>query len=163
MNSLDPAHLARAQQLLIDQRPLVQAYTSDSYKERLISGDAWAALGWSGDLMQAADEGENIAVVVPEKGTMIWIDSMAIPKAAPNPELAHRFIDFLLRPEIAAQNAEYVSYATPNATARQLLPAELRDDPVIYPPAKVVDRCQWLASRGAEIVKVEAVWREVRQ
>ncbi|MDX1945519.1 MAG: spermidine/putrescine ABC transporter substrate-binding protein [Pirellulaceae bacterium] len=163
MNSLDPGHLAQAKELLARQKPLVQAYTSDAYKDRLISGEAWVALGWSGDLLQAADESEEVRVIVPATGTLIWIDSLAIPRAARNVDLAHRFIDFLLRPEIAVKNAEAVYYATPNLTARGQLPAEMRDDPVIFPPPAVLDRCSWLASRGGEIVKVEAVWREVRE
>jgi spermidine/putrescine-binding protein len=166
LNSVEPADLAAAKALLARQKPLVQAYTSDSYKERLIAGDAWASLGWSGDFMQAAgelDEAEGeIRVIVPQSGTMIWLDSMAIPRAAQNVQLAHAFIDYLLQPEIAVRNAESVSYATPNAAALKLLPAKMRADESIYPPAATLARCDWLQNRGAKIERIEALWRAVR-
>jgi len=170
LNSVDPIHLEKAKQLLIQQRPLVQAYTSDSYRERLISGEAWAALGWSGDLLQADNvlketgrPGGRVRVIIPREGTMLWLDSMVIPKAATNVELAHRFIDYLLDPNIAVRNALLVNYGTPNTAARELLPAATLADESIYPPPEVLARCGWLENRGAEIEKIEGVWRELRQ
>jgi spermidine/putrescine-binding protein len=170
MSSVDPHDLQQAEQLLVQQRPLVQAYTSDAYRERLITGDAWAALGWSGDLLQADRELQNpgrssarVRVIVPASGTMLWLDSMVIPKGAQNVGLAHRFIDFVLDPAVAVRNALKVNYATPNATARGLLPPAALADESIYPPPSVLNRCQWLQDRGADIEKVERVWRVVRQ
>jgi spermidine/putrescine transport system substrate-binding protein len=167
INSVAAADLERAKQLLVAQRPLVQAYTSDAYKDRLISGDAWVSLGWSGDLMQAADEaaknGHEIRVVVPASGTMIWLDSMAIPRAASEVELAHRFINDLLEPEVAKKNAEHVRFATPNRTALSLLSANMRQDESVYPSPATLNLCEGLQDRGAQIEKIEAIWREVRQ
>jgi spermidine/putrescine-binding protein len=169
LNSVDVDHLAAVQRLLIEQKPLVQAYTSDAYRERLITGDAWAALGWSGDLLQADSElqksnpNARVKVIIPRGGTMLWIDSMVIPKAAQNVDLAHAFIDYLLEPNIAALNAQKVNYATPNAAARTLLPAAMLADESIYPPAEVLARCAALKDRGADIEKIERVWRVVRQ
>jgi spermidine/putrescine transport system substrate-binding protein len=169
LNSVEPEHLARAQRLLLTQKPLVQAYTSDSYRERLIAGDAWASLGWSGDLMQADAELElsntsaaRVRVIIPPQGTLVWMDSMAIPRNARNVELAHEFIDYLLDPAVAALNAQKVNYATPNVAARALLPPDMLADERIYPPPELLDRCTQLASRGADIEKIEQVWRVVR-
>lgn len=162
LNSTKAGDLARVKQLLVRQRPLVEAYTSDAYKERLLGGEAWVALGWNGDLRQAADENPQIRTVVPERGTMIWMDNMIVPSNAPSADLAHAFINFLLDPAIAARNAEYVHFATPNRAALALLPKELRDDQSVYPPAEVIARCQWLEDRGPAIVKIEELWREVR-
>jgi spermidine/putrescine-binding protein len=122
MNSVEPDHLGQVQKLLALQKPLVQAYTSDAYKERLIAGQAWAAMGWSGDLCQAAAEASDVRVVIPATGTMIWMDSMAIPRGAEEVELAHAFLDFLLEPEVAARNAAAVRFATPNQAALDRLP-----------------------------------------
>lgn len=163
MNSVKDEDLAAAKSLLEGQRPLVQAYTSDSYKEKLIAGSAWASLGWSGDLLQAASEEPHVRVLIPQKGTTIWLDSLAICRGVKSVELAHRFINFLLEPTVAAQNAEFVHYATPNREALALLPEAVRENPTIYPPESVLSRCGWLEDRGAEIAKVERVWREVRQ
>lgn len=163
MNSTKDEDLARAKELLQKQRRLVQAYTSSKYREKLISGEAWVALGWSGDLLQAREKESNIAVIVPEKGTMKWVDSMAIPKTAANPKLAHAFLNFLMGPEVAARNANFVRYATPNAGARAKLDRELLDDPAVYPSPEVMARCEWLQDRGPDIAKIERLWREVRR
>ena len=163
LNSTEDAHLAKVKELLVRQRGLVGAYTSDSYKEKLISGEAWVSLGWSGDLRQATDENSQVRTVVPESGTLIWLDNMAIPRGATNLPLAHDFINFLLDPAVAARNAAHVHFATPNRTALGQLPAELKADPAIYPPANVLARCEWLQHRGAAVVKIEQLWREVRQ
>jgi len=163
LNSTDDAHLAQVKELLIQQRPLVGSYTSDAYKEKLISDEAWVALGWSGDLRQAVDENAAVQVVIPQNGTMIWMDSLAIPKGAQHVALAHEFINYLLDPAIAARNAEHVHFATPNRAALEKLPAELRNDGSIYPTPAVLDKCEWLQDRGAKVAKIEQLWREVRQ
>ncbi len=174
MNSVDDAHLAQAEALLTQQAPLVQAYTGDAFKEKLISGDAWVVLGWSGDLLQARDaeagDGDeeppapesHIQTIVPESGTMIWLDSMCIPKDAPHPDLAYEFINFMLDADVAARNAKYVKYASPNRAARDLIDPEILADPSVYPRPEVIERCQWLKDRGAAIEKLEAVWERVR-
>jgi spermidine/putrescine transport system substrate-binding protein len=168
LNSVEQTHLNSAQLLLLQQKPLVQAYTSDSYRERLISGEAWAALGWSGDLLQAdtelADSRGNarVAVVIPPQGTMLWMDSMVIPSRAQRADLAHAFINFLLDSRVAALNAQKVNYATPNAAARSLLPAATLANTSIYLPDDLVDRCTWLEDRGDLIERIERVWRIVR-
>ena len=85
------------------------------------------------------------------------------PARAPNSDLAHAFINYLLDPAIAARNAEHVHFATPNQAALALLPAELKDDRSIYPPATVLDRCEWLQDRGPAVAKIEQLSRKVRQ
>jgi spermidine/putrescine-binding protein len=166
LNSVAAADLLAAKQLLLQQKPLVQAYTSDAYRERLIAGDAWVSLGWSGDLLQAADiaaeQGHTVNVVVPVTGTLKWLDSMAIPRRAMDVELAHRFIDHLLDAGVAARNAEHVHYATPNLAAFTKLTPEMAADQRIYPPLATLNLCQWLTDRGEQISLIEAVWREVR-
>lgn len=162
MNSTEPEHLAAVQRLLIEQRGLVQAYTTDDFKERLIRGDAWVAFGWSGDLLQARGEKPEIRLVLPEEGTMLFIDAMCVPATSKHFELAHAFIDFLHEPEIAAKNAVFVRFATPNRAARELLPDDLRNDPTVYLPDAYADRCQWLKDKGPEIEKIERLWQAVR-
>jgi spermidine/putrescine transport system substrate-binding protein len=93
---------------------------------------------------------------------MLWFDSMVIPAAARNVELAHEFINYLLDPAVAAMNAKKVNYATPNMAARSLLPPQMLSDESIYPRPEVLKRCEWLKNRGAEIEKIERVWRVVR-
>jgi spermidine/putrescine transport system substrate-binding protein len=111
---------------------------------------------------EAADDGVEIRVVVPAAGTMIWLDSMAIPRAATNVDLAHQFINHLLDPEVAVRNAQHVNYATPNRTAFNKLPLETRQDQRTYPPPATLANGQWLADRGDKIAQIEAVWRAVK-
>jgi len=162
VNSTEHDDLQDAQRLLAEQRGLVQAYTSDDYKERLIRGDTWVALGWSGDLLQAQGEDETIRVVLPEQGTLLWVDAMCIPIASRRSDLAHAFIDFLHEPRRAAQNAEFVRYATPNLAAQELLPEDLRSDATVYPSDEYLGRCQWLRDKGAQIEQIERMWQAVR-
>ena len=163
MNSTRDNDLVKARDLLVRQRPLVQAYTSDNIKEKLISGEAWVALGWNGDILQARREEPAVKCIVPASGTLMWVDSMAVPKDAPNPELAHAFINYLLDPDVAVRNARKVRYASPNRAARPQMDADLLDDPAVYPPAAVLDRCRWLEDHGQDIRKIERVWRAVRR
>jgi spermidine/putrescine transport system substrate-binding protein len=163
MNSTEDAHLQDVKELLKRQAPLVQAYTSDTFKDKLIKGEAWVALGWSGDILQARELEKNIRAVVPASGTMIWVDSVAIPRDARNPDLAYEFINYLLEAEVAARNANFVKYASPNAAAREKIKPEILNDPAVYPPKETLDRCQWLLDRGPAIEKIERVWREVRK
>lgn len=168
LNSVETLDLLAAQRALLAQKPLVQAYTSDAYRERLITGQAWVSLGWSGDLLQAADvlaQGDSqaaIDVVIPTEGTMLWVDNLMIPRAARNVELAHAFINHLLDPQVAVKNAQHVNYATPNLTARDLLPAAILADQRIYPSTDTLQKCTWLADRGELIERIESVWRTVR-
>jgi spermidine/putrescine transport system substrate-binding protein len=165
MNSTKDEDLAKVKELLIKQKPLVQSYTDDSVKEKLIKGEAWVCLFWSGDILQAREESEdkNIQAIVPASGSMIWVDSMAILKKSKNPALAYEFINFLLDPEIAARNANYVKYPSPNKTAREKVDPKLLKDPAIYPPQEVLDKCQWLQDKGPAVEKIEALWKEVTQ
>ena len=162
MNSTEEADLAKVKELLKKQRPLIQAYTSDGYKEKLISGEAWVSLGWTGDILQARSKEAKVRAIIPESGSMIWVDSIAIPKAAENPRLAHEFINFLLDPDIAARNANSVEYATPNMAAMEKIDSKLRTDPAVYPSPEVLARCQWLQDRGPAITRIEQLWQEVK-
>ena len=163
MNSTDDEDLAKARDLLRRQRPLVQAYDTDTIKEKLIKGEAWVALGWNGDILQARREAPEVKCIVPASGTLMWVDSMAVPKGAPNSELAHAFINYLLEADVAVRNARKVRYASPNRAARPKMDADLLDDPAVYPPTAVLDRCRWLEDRGQDIRKIERVWRDVRR
>ena len=174
LNSLDPRHLEAAQRLLIEQKPLVQAYTSDSYRERLIAGEAWASLGWSGDLLQAASE---LAKVDASKNA-----PRRRPRAGHHSARRHNDLDrqhghsesfakqgararlHRLLAGSSGGGAEWrkVNYATPNEAARLLLPPAMLADESIYPPAELLARCSWLENRGPAIEKIERLWRVVR-
>lgn len=133
----------QARQLLEGIRPYIRYFHSSQYINDLANGDVCVAFGWSGDILQARDralEAANaidIEYVIPREGALMWFDMLAIPAGARNVDNAHRFIDYLLRPEVIAEVTETVKYANANAAATALLPAAISSDPAIYPPAEV--------------------------
>lgn len=143
-NSTDPdVYRQDAQQLLKSIRPFITYFHSSQYINDLANGDVCLVFGWSGDILQAATrarEAANGVVIdyrVPVEGALLWFDMLAIPADARHVDNAHRFIDFLLRPDVIADVSTYVSYANANLPATRLVPAEIRENPGIYPPPSV--------------------------
>ena len=116
---------------------------SSNYIDALANGEICIAVGWSGDILQARDraaeagQGVVIKYNVPKEGTIIWFDMYAIPADAPHPNNAHAFINFMMKPEVAAKNSNFVNYATGNAASLPLVDESVRNDPGVYPPAEV--------------------------
>jgi putrescine transport system substrate-binding protein len=138
-NSRDPDDLAKAEELLLSIRPNVQKFHSSEYINALANGDICLAVGWSGDVIQAAgraaeaDDGVEIAYSIPKEGTQIWFDQMAIPADAENVDEAHQFLNYMMRPEVIAKATNYVYYANGNKASQPLLEEDLIGDPTIYP------------------------------
>jgi putrescine transport system substrate-binding protein len=145
-NSVDAGDLARAEARLAQLQPHVRYFHSSKYVGDLANGSICVAVGYSGDILQAADRAEEagngieIAYSIPREGANLWFDTLAIPADARNVEAAHLFIDYLLRPDVIAAITEYVGYANPNLSANELLDAEVREDARIYPAAEVLER-----------------------
>jgi putrescine transport system substrate-binding protein len=142
-NSQDPADLQLAEEALMAIRPYVRMIHSSNYIDALANGEICLAVGWSGDVLQSRDraaevgQGVEVAFSVPKEGTIIWFDMYAIPADAPHPNNAHAFINFMMKPEVAAANSNFVNYATGNAASLSLVDESVRNDPGVYPPAEV--------------------------
>jgi putrescine transport system substrate-binding protein len=142
-NSLDPADLKAAEDVLMKVRPFIRYVNSSKYIEDLANGEICLALGWVGDVLQARDraneagKGITIRYNIPKEGAVMFFDMLAIPKDARHPNNAHLFIDYLLRPEVAAKNSSFVNFANSNAASYQLVKEDVRNDPSIYPPPEV--------------------------
>jgi putrescine transport system substrate-binding protein len=138
-DSKKPEDLQRAGDAMFRVRGAVQKFHSSEYINGLANGDVCMAVGYSGDVIQAkkrAEEAKNdveIAYLIPREGALMWFDSMAIPADARNVAEAHAFIDFLMRPQVAAANANFVAYASGNLAAKQFVKPELVNDPSVYP------------------------------
>jgi putrescine transport system substrate-binding protein len=138
-----PEDLEAAAAVIEAVRPHVRYFHSSQYISDLANGEICVAVGYSGDIFIARDravEAENgieIAYSVPKEGAQQWFDMMAIPADAPNPEAAHAFIDFVMRPEITADITNYVWYANANAASMPMVDPEIAGDPAIFPPAEV--------------------------
>lgn len=131
---------------LFKVRGAVRKFHSSEYINGLANGDLCFAVGYSGDVMQAkkrAEEAKNdveIAYYVPREGSLMWFDAFAIPKDAPHAAEAHAFIDYMMRPEVAAANTNFVSYASGNAAAKKFVKAEILGNPGIYPDDATLQR-----------------------
>jgi spermidine/putrescine-binding protein len=112
-------------------------FSSDTYIDELAAGETWLAQGWSGDVFQAQADNPDVRYVIPKEGSLRWADVMCVPKDAPHPENAARFMNYVLHPHVAARISKYVSYGTPVPLAKALLPPEQLNDPGIYPPSSV--------------------------
>ncbi len=130
-----------ATDLLASVRPSIKYFHSSQYINDLANGDICVAHGYSGDILQARDRaaeaknGVTVAYAVPSEGAVIWTDVMAIPADAKNVEQAHKFINYLLRPDVIAEATNFVAYANANAKAAEFVNAEIANDPGVYPPA----------------------------
>jgi putrescine transport system substrate-binding protein len=138
-NSEKPEDLAAAEKVLTSIRPFVKYINSSKYIEDLANGEICLALGWSGDVLQARDRAEEagngvvVKYLIPKEGAVMFFDMLAIPADAKHVKNAHLFIDYLLRPEVAAKNSNFVNYANSNAASFSLINEEIRNDPGIYP------------------------------
>jgi putrescine transport system substrate-binding protein len=145
-NSKSEDDLNKAAALVSAIAPNVQKFSSSEYINDLANGDICLAVGYSGDVLQArdraadADNGVTVSYSIPKEGTLMWFDSMVIPKDAPHPDNALTFINFMLDPEIAAENSNYVNYANGNKDSQPLLDPEVLSDPAIYPTEEVLNK-----------------------
>ncbi|MBK5939848.1 hypothetical protein CCR96_11470 [Halochromatium roseum] len=154
MNSDDPEQIEQATALLLEQKPALRGYGTLELgpESPLITGELVAAMSYSGDAAMLMEQHDAIRYRVPEEGGPIWIDYLTI-GAQGQSDLALAFIDFLNRPEVAAQNARYLHYATPNRAAEALLPTEFLSDPLIYPPPETLARCEHYKPLSPEAVR----------
>ncbi|MFP7170240.1 ABC transporter substrate-binding protein [Terribacillus sp. FSL K6-0262] len=150
LNDTDPAHLQEAYDKLVSLKPNVRALLGDENKMLMASGEVSIGITWSGDASEIMAENEDLDYVVPEEGSNLWFDNMVIPKTAKNVDAAHKFINFMLDPKIAAQNTEYVSYSTPNKEALQYMPQEMVNDERFYPSPELTDRLEVYENLGQE-------------
>jgi putrescine transport system substrate-binding protein len=158
-NSENLDDLKAAEDVLMKIRPNIRMIHSSQYIDSLANGDICIAFGWSGDILQAKDraaeagQGVNVDMKVPKDGTIIWFDMYAIPADAPHPNNAHAFINFMMKPEVAAANSNFVHYATGNAAAIPLLDPDVRDDPGVYPPKETMDKLFPNLARSPEFTR----------
>ncbi|WP_234505334.1 MULTISPECIES: polyamine ABC transporter substrate-binding protein [Thermus] len=163
VNTTDPAALEKAKALLLSAKGRSVGFAGGvEALNRILAGDAALSLAYSGDVLQARQEDERLRYAIPKEGGTLWTDAMVVLERGPAKALAYRFIDFLLEPENAAALAEYTRYATPVAAAIPLLPEEMRQDPVVFPPEEVRAKLEYLKDLGPDIALFDRVWTEVK-
>ena len=168
-NSTDERELQRAADLLLKVRPLVRKFHSSEYLNALASGEICFVVGWSGDIKQAqkraaeVKNGVEIGYAIPKEGAQMFFDNLAIPKDAAHVAEAHAFIDFLLKPEVAAKNSNLVAYANGNLASQKYIDKAVFDDPSVYPDPTTMKLLYTVSARDQKSQRVVTrLWTKIK-
>lgn len=165
-NTTDEAVLRQAADMLKAQKPLVQAYVMDQIFDKMEGGEAAIAPYYVGDyflmLEELGDSDVEIGYYIPEEGTNLYVDAMCIPKDCRNKAGAEAFINFLMEPEVMAQNTEEIYYSTAESAARDLLPDKMKNNEELYPAAEVIAQCETFINLPMNIRELyDTLWVEI--
>lgn len=163
VNSLSRAELAEARCEAIVQKPLLRAYLNAEARDQLVAGDVLAAQMWATTARQAIEEAPHLRFVYPAEGFSVYVDTAVILRESSRRDLAHRFLDYLLRPDVAAAVVRASQTTTVNAAARRLLPENLRADAALYPSEEVLRRGELFEPLPPEVQRLrDRVWTEIK-
>ncbi|MCO5063353.1 MAG: polyamine ABC transporter substrate-binding protein [Rhizobiaceae bacterium] len=167
-NARDADSFAKAEELLLKIRPYVRKFHSSEYINALANGDICLAIGWSGDVFQARDraaeanQGVTVDYVIPKEGAEMWFDQMAIPADAPHLDEALTFINYMMKPEVAAKASNYVYYANGNKASQEFIEKDVLDDPAIYPDEETLAKLYTVLPYGPKEQRlVTRLWTKV--
>lgn len=164
MNSTDEKELNEAKDLLIQQKPLVQAYVIDQVRDKMIGNEAALGVIYSGEAIFTQRENPDLEYVIPKEGTNVWIDGWVIPKNAANVENAEKFIDFMCRGDIALLNFDYITYSTPNTAAQALIEDDdIRNSKIAFPDLSQYDGLETFSYLGDDADALyNDLWKEIK-
>jgi spermidine/putrescine transport system substrate-binding protein len=162
INTTSAAELDEAETLLLEWRKNLAKFENEQYKIGLASGEFLLVHAYNGDIFQVRKENPDVRFFVPEEGTIISCDDLAIPADAREVALAHAFINFLHDPAVAAENTEFIYYLCPNKDSYPLLPAEIRDNPGIFLRPEIRARSEMIADIGAANALYIKVWDRLK-
>lgn len=161
-NTRDPQQIEAAYQQLRKLMPNVLTFNSDNPGNPYMEGEVNLGMVWNGSAYVARQAGTPLQIVWPQEGGIFWMDSLAIPANAKNPEGAIKLINFLLRPDVAAKVAETIGYPTPNLAAKKLLPAAISGDTSLYPGDDVIKNGEWQDDVGEASVQYETLFQKLK-
>jgi len=162
-NSTNPKELLEARDLLLQTKKRTAAFLgSVGGKNKILDKSAQAAIVYSGEAARGMAEDRATYYFIPREGSQIWVDSLVILAKAPHRELAEKFINFLLEPEIGAEISNFTQFSTPNAAARNLIKPELLQNPAIYPPPEIMNHLEFLKDLGKNSRLYDQIWTEVK-
>ena len=162
LNSTDPALLAQARDVVIRWKQNIAKFDNEQYKSGIASGEFHLVQGYAGDLLQVADENDDIVVKIPEEGTAFSCDDLCVPKDAKQVDLAHSFINFLTDPETAAKNMEFIAYRAPNQSAYQFVSEDFRGNEALFPSEEVFAKCEPIDDLGDALELWSKTWDQVK-
>ncbi len=163
MNTKNPQLIEAAKTRLLTQKALVKAYASDHYDQLLAAGDVVLAHGWGGGaIARAMRDRPSIRYVVPKEGGTVWADCLVVLKSSQKKVLATQFINYLLEPQVAAQTAERLLFASANKAARPFISVRILENPAIYPPLNLLPRLEWVTDVGEALRQYDRAWTELK-
>jgi len=163
INSGNDDELKRARDLAVEQKPLLRAYLNEEVRDQVVAGDVLAAQMWAQVAQVAIDNSPNLAFAFPSEGFALYADNCSILRESKRQDLAHEFLNYLLRPEVASAIASEMRTATANAAARALLPESQRQNPILYPPAEVLARGEWFQALPTAAQRLrDRYWTEIK-
>ena len=162
LNTRDEGELEEARDVVIRWKRNLAKFENEQYKNGIASGEFLLVHGYNGDIMQVMEEDEEVVYFVPEEGVSIALDEMVIPVGARQVELAHAFINFLHRPEVAAENTEYVYFLCPNLAAYELIDDELLEDPAINLEPHILAKSEVIEDLGEDNRLYTRIWDQIK-
>lgn len=162
INDTNPSHIHEAYLKLKQLLPNVKTFNLEAEQNIYIDEDAVIGTGLNGEISNATSENPNLVFIYPKEGFEIWMDCIAIPKNAPHKEVAYQFINFLLRPEIAKEISLSLGFTSPNLAALKLLPPHIRNNPILNPDKKTLQRGQFLLDLGDTNAIYEEYWNKLK-
>jgi spermidine/putrescine transport system substrate-binding protein len=163
VNSGDPRELKAARDLAVQQKPLLRAYLNEEVRDQVAAGDVLAAQMWAQVAQVAMDHASNLAFSFPAEGFALYADNCAILRESKRQDLAHEFLNYLLRPNVATAIAAEMRTATANGAARALLPEAQRNNAVLYPEPETLQRGEWFAALPVAAQRLrDRYWTEIK-
>ena len=153
-NGATPELIKQVEEMLKKQKGNIKAFHEDNGQDLLLSGEVDLVMEYNGDIAQVMSEDPDLSFIVPKEGSLKQSDTLAIPKGAPHPGNAHNFINFLLDANTGAEIFKTIKYPSPNAAATALMDDSYRSNPVIFPPAEIIAKCEYPRYAGEEITKL---------
>jgi len=162
-NSKSQNEINKAADLIIAHKKDIKVFAPDNGQDLLASGEVDLAQEWNGDILQVMGEDDDLDYAVPTEGSLVWQDCMCIPKGAPHPDNAHKFLNFILDAKVGAAIADFIQYATPNAAAKKLMSDDYTKNPAIFPPDEVIAKCEPTIYVGEEAIRMrDEAWTKIQ-
>lgn len=162
INTTNEKELNEAKELMIKQKKLVRAYSSDTYRDMLKSGEIWIAEGYTGDVYQVMRENPNIIYFIPEEGSALAIESMCIPKGAPHKYTAEYFMNYILTPKVHGTITNSSLYANPNDSAKAFIVPQIVNDKAIFIDNAIIDKSQYIQDVGDATLLYDKIWTTIK-
>ena len=162
LNTTNDLELRETARILKEQKTLVQSYVMDEIYDKMEAGEAAIGVYYAGDCLSMMNVNEDLNFIIPKKNANLFVDAVCIPSNSKHIELAEMYINFLLEPEVALANIEYINYASPNNAAIEIMSDEIKNNKIIYPDKEILDNCEVYTALPEETnLLIENLWNEI--